>query len=117
LKREETVVPRVTFLDPEVASVGMTSGEATKAKKKFKIVSFPFSALGRAAIDGNRDGLLKVILETKTDKILGAHVIGERAGEILHELALAMYAGIPFATVQGMLHAYPSWSEVIGAAQ
>jgi len=117
LVREENVVPRITFLDPEVASVGMTVADATKAKKKFKIVRFPFSALGRAAIDGNRDGLIKIIVNAKSGLILGAHVTGERAGEIMHELALAMYAGVPISTVQGMLHAYPSWSEVIPASQ
>jgi pyruvate/2-oxoglutarate dehydrogenase complex dihydrolipoamide dehydrogenase (E3) component len=116
-EREESVVPHVTFLDPEVASVGLTMAAATKAKKKFKVIRCPFSVLGRAAIDGNRDGLLKVLVDTKTGLILGAHVVGERAGEIMHELALAMYANVPFATVQGMMHAYPSWSEVIPAAE
>ena len=117
LKLEERVIPRITFVDPEVASVGLTVTEVTKAKKHFKILRFPFSALGRAAIDGNRDGLLKVLIEPKTGQILGAHVTGERAGEIVHELALAMYAGVPLQTVQSMLHAYPSWSEVIPAAK
>lgn len=115
--REERVVPRVTFVDPEVASVGLTLAAAVKAKKKVKVYRCPMSVLGRAAIEGNRDGLLKVIVEAKSGLILGAHVIGDRAGEVMHELALAMYAGIPFATVQGMLHAYPSWSEAIPAAQ
>lgn len=115
--REERVVPRITFVDPEVASVGITVFEAAKLKKKVKIYRSPFSVLGRAAIDGNRDGLLKVITDAKSGQILGAHVIGERAGEIMHELALAMYAGIPFVTVQSMLHAYPGWSECIPAAQ
>ncbi|MFZ2682236.1 MAG: NAD(P)/FAD-dependent oxidoreductase [Patescibacteria group bacterium] len=114
---EDKVVPRITFTDPEVASVGLTVAEAAKAKKKIKIVRLPFSALGRAAIDGNRDGLLKIILDPKSGLILGAHVTGERAGEIMHELALAMHAGLPFSTIQAMLHAYPSWSEVIPAAQ
>lgn len=117
LEREERVVPRITFVDPEVSSVGLTLFEASKAKLKFKVYRCPLSILGRAAIDGNRDGLLKVIVETKTGQILGAHVTGERAGEIMHELALAMYAKIPFATVQSMLHAYPSWSEAIPAAE
>jgi pyruvate/2-oxoglutarate dehydrogenase complex dihydrolipoamide dehydrogenase (E3) component len=117
LKVEETIIPRITFSDPEVASVGMTVIEATKAKKKFKVVRFPFSALGRAAIDGNREGLIKIVVENKSGLILGAHVIGERAGEIMHELALAMHLGAPLSAVQGMLHAYPSWSEVIPAAE
>lgn len=115
--REERVVPRITFVDPEIASVGITVAEAAKLKKKVKIYRSPFSVLGRAAIDGNRDGLLKVITDAKSGQVLGAHVIGERAGEIMHELALAMYAGIPFVTVQSMLHAYPGWSECIPAAK
>lgn len=113
----DQVVPHVTFVEPEAASVGMTVAEAVKAKKNFTLARFPFSVLGRAAIDGQRDGLCKIILDAKTDQILGAHVIGERAGEIIHELALAIHAKVPFATVQSMLHAYPSWSEVIPAAK
>lgn len=117
MQRDTRVVPRITFVDPEVASVGMTMLEATKLKKKIKIYRCPLSILGRAAIDGNRDGLLKVIVDVKNDQILGAHLIGERAGEVIHELALAMYANVPFAVVRGMIHAYPSWSEAIPAAE
>lgn len=116
LRVEENVVPRITFVDPEVASVGMTAAAASKAKKKVKVYQMPFNVLGRAAIEGHRDGLIKIVVDAKRDRVLGAHVMGERAGEIVHELALAMYGDIPFTTVRSMLHAYPSWSEIIPAA-
>lgn len=113
----DRVIPRITFVDPEVASVGMSVVQARQAKKNFKLWRCPMTQLGRAAIDGNRVGMLKVITDIQSGHILGAHVIGERAGEVMHELALAIHAGIPFAQVQSMLHAYPSWSECIPAAQ
>jgi pyruvate/2-oxoglutarate dehydrogenase complex dihydrolipoamide dehydrogenase (E3) component len=110
------VLPRITFVEPEIASVGLTVQEATRAGKTFRVLRMPFAALGRAAVDGQRDGVCKILIETKSEKILGAHILGERAGEIIHELALAIQVGVPFTTVQAMLHAYPSWSEIIPAA-
>ena len=116
MKYDERVVPRVTFIDPELAAVGLTPAQATKLKKKFRVREFPVGALGRAAIDGTREGLLKIVVEDKTDQVLGAHLLCERAGEIIHELALAMEARVPFTTVASMIHAYPTWSESIPAA-
>ncbi|MBI1908305.1 NAD(P)/FAD-dependent oxidoreductase [Candidatus Uhrbacteria bacterium] len=110
------VVPRVTFVVPEVASVGMTEAAARKAGKKVAVARFPIGALSRAVIDDTRDGLVKVVMETRTGKILGAHIIGSRAGECIHELALAIHAGIPFDEVAAMLHAFPTYSEGIAAA-
>ncbi len=109
------IVPRVTFVEPEVASVGVTETEARKTHRGIRVAKFPVGALSRAVIDDERDGLLKVIVGAK-GKILGAHVMGNRAGEVIHELALAMHAGIPFATVAAMLHAFPTYTESIPAA-
>lgn len=110
------VLPRVTFVEPELASVGLTSLAVTKQKIAHRVYRFPLRGLGRAAVDGRREGLLKVVVDETSGKVLGAHIVGERAGEIIHELALAMRAEVPFSEVQSMLHAYPTWSEAIPAA-
>jgi len=107
------VVPRVTFVSPELASVGAMSDELVAKKKSFTVWKFQVGALGRAVIEGERIGLLKVFVEKKTHRILGASMLGEHAGEVIHELALAMYANISIDTVQSMIHAYPTMSEAI----
>lgn len=110
------VVPHVTFIDPEFAGVGMTASEAAKAGKDFAIKRFPIGALGRAVVDGKREGMLKVVVDVPSGMVLGASMLGERAGEVIHELALAMHADIRFDDVQSMIHAYPTYSEAISAA-
>lgn len=109
------VVPRVTFVEPEVASVGVTEVDARKTHRGIRVAKFPIGALTRAVIDDERDGLLKVVIGAR-GKILGAHMLGNRAGEVIHELALAVHAGIPFASVAAMLHAFPTYSEGIPAS-
>lgn len=115
-KRDVRVVPRATFVHPEVASVGMTAKEAQDAKKKIEIASFPVGALGRSVTDNHRIGLLKLVIEKKTLKILGGHMIGERAGEVIHEIALAMHVGATAQDVARLIHAFPTYSESVAAA-
>lgn len=110
------VVPRVTFIDPELASVGMTAKEAVAAGHEVAIKRFPIGALGRAVVDGKRDGMCKIVLDEASGKMLGAHILGEHAGEVIHELALAMHLGTRWEDVITMIHAYPTYSEVIPAA-
>ncbi|KKW30526.1 MAG: Dihydrolipoyl dehydrogenase [Candidatus Uhrbacteria bacterium GW2011_GWD2_52_7] len=110
------VVPHVTFIDPELASVGMTAEEAVSAGCAIDIKRFPVGALGRAVVDGKREGMFKVILDQSSGKILGAHLLSDRAGEVIHEVALAMHLGARWDDVASMMHAYPTYSEVIPAA-
>lgn len=115
-RRNVRVVPRVTFTLPEVASVGMTPEEASAAKKSFMIGRFPIGALGRSVTEGERSGLLKLVVDKKTRKILGGHVIGEHAGEVIHEIALAMQVGAKVDVLAQMIHAFPTYSEAVTAA-
>lgn len=108
-----SVVPYAIFVSPELASVGKTAEQLAQDGTQFSVWKFPVGALGRAVIERERSGLLKVCVEKKTDRVLGASMIGERSGEVIHELALAMYANIPFSKVQSMIHAYPTMSEAI----
>lgn len=108
-----SVVPYVIFASPELATVGKTAEALAAEGAAFTVWKFPVGALGRAVIEQERSGLLKVCVDKKTDRILGATMVGARAGEVIHELALAMHANIPLATVQSMIHAYPTMNEAI----
>lgn len=116
-KTNYAVVPRVTFVHPELASVGETAHNLQKNGESFSVFTFPVGALGRAVVEGERLGMMKVFVEKSSDRILGAHMLGLHAGEVIHELALAMHAKIPFSTVQSMIHAYPTMSEAIPGLQ
>lgn len=110
------VVPRVTFCEPEVASVGMREDDAKKKGIEIKVEKFPVGNLGRALIDLDRRGFVKLVVEAKSDQILGGHIVGNNAGQLIHEIALAMKAKVPVTTIARMIHAYPTYSEAIAAA-
>ncbi|MFA5946885.1 MAG: NAD(P)/FAD-dependent oxidoreductase [Patescibacteria group bacterium] len=112
-----SVIPRVTFIDPELASVGLTQAEAVKSGFETVIYRTAIHTLARAAVDGKQTGVLKVVVDKKTDLILGGHMLSERAGEVIHELALAMRHGLPFSAVRAGLRAYPTYSEAISALE
>jgi mercuric reductase len=115
-KRDERVVPRVTFVDPEVASVGMTAEEAKKSHKKILVGRFHVASLGRAVTEHARQGLVKMVAHPKSRKILGCHIMAERAGEMIHEAALAMHVGATVDKIASMIHAYPTYNEALAAA-
>lgn len=110
------VVPRVTFCEPEVASVGMSEPEASKKGFAVVVAKFSIGNLGRALIEHDRRGIVKLVVEAKTMKILGGHILGLNAGQMIHEIALAMRANIPAPEIGRMIHAYPTWSEAVAAA-
>lgn len=115
-QRDERVVPRVTFLEPEVASVGLTEEEARKTYAQLLVGRFPVEGLGRTLTESAGEGLLKIIAEAQTREIVGAHMIGRSAGEVIHELALAMQLRATIDQVGGMIHAFPTFSEAVPGA-
>ncbi len=116
LERNEKVVPRVTFIESEVASVGMTAQEAKKAFKKVLVGRYNMSALSRAVTDSRRFGLIKLVAHPKTRKLVGGHIIGENAGEMIHEIAMAIHLNATIDKVANMIHAFPTYSEGIAPA-
>lgn len=110
------VVPRVTFCEPEVASVGLTEAQAKLKNLDYKIGRFKSGGLGRMLIEKDPRGLVKLVVDAKTLHILGGHIVGENAGQLIHEVALAMKAKIPVTDIGRMIHAYPSFSEAVAAA-
>ncbi|PIR48005.1 hypothetical protein COV06_01235 [Candidatus Uhrbacteria bacterium CG10_big_fil_rev_8_21_14_0_10_50_16] len=113
---DERVVPRVTFVDPEVASVGMTEAEVREKYGTVLVGTFYMRGLGRAYIDGNTKGFVKLVADPKTRKLLGGHIVSERAGELIHEVALAIHLKARMDDLAEMIHAYPTYSEAVAGA-
>ncbi len=102
------VVPWCTFTDPEAARVGLTPGEAEKQYNQMRVVKFPWAEIDRAQAEGETVGFIKLVLAGKKDEIVGAHMVGARAGEMLGELSLAMQHNLTLNDILDTIHAYPT---------
>jgi dihydrolipoamide dehydrogenase len=109
-------VPSVTYCHPEVASIGMTEEQAKEKKLDYQVGRFPFSANGRARTTGETEGFVKIIRDKKYGEILGAHIVGSHASEIIHELAVARENEYTVEEVDLAIHAHPTLSEAIAEA-
>ena len=107
------VIPSVVYTSPEVASVGKTEEELKNNKIDYKIGKFSLMANSRAKTIDETDGFVKMLVDSKTDKILGVHIIGSNAGELIAEMALAMEFGASSEDVARTCHAHPTFSESI----
>ena len=109
-------IPNATYCHPEVASIGMTEGQCKEKKLDYKVGRFPFSANGRARTSGETEGFVKIIRDSKYGEILGAHIIGSHATELLHELAVARENEFTVEEVDLAIHAHPTLSEAVAEA-
>ncbi|HEX6139888.1 MAG TPA: dihydrolipoyl dehydrogenase [Candidatus Limnocylindria bacterium] len=107
------LMPRVTFCRPQIASVGMTEAEAREAGREVKTGSFPFRALGKATIVGEVDGFAKMVADAVTGRLLGAHIIGPHAGDLLPEPVFAMLVEGTAEEIAMSVHAHPTLPEVL----
>jgi pyruvate/2-oxoglutarate dehydrogenase complex dihydrolipoamide dehydrogenase (E3) component len=98
----------VTFTDPEAARIGETEEEATRRGEQVRAIRFPWREIDRAQAEGETEGFIKLVLGAKNDTILGAHIVGSRAGELLAELALAMKHKLGLDAIFSTIHAYPT---------
>lgn len=110
------VIPSVVYTQPEVASVGKTEEELKKEGVAYKIGKFPFMANGRARAMLQTDGFVKILADAETDKVLGAHILGFGAGEMIHEVAVLMEFGGSAEDLARTCHAHPTMSESIREA-
>lgn len=108
-----SVVPAAIFTSPEIASVGLREQQAIEKGIKVAIGHFQFRALGKAHAIGEIAGFVKILTEAGTDKIIGAHIIGPHASDLIHELALAMKNGLKATDIAETIHAHPTLSEGI----
>jgi pyruvate/2-oxoglutarate dehydrogenase complex dihydrolipoamide dehydrogenase (E3) component/uncharacterized membrane protein YdjX (TVP38/TMEM64 family) len=106
-----SVVPWATFTEPEVARVGLNETEARERGIVHQVVTYGIDDLDRAIADGEAHGLVKVIVKPGTDRILGATVVGEHAGDLIAEFVMAMRHGIGLNKVLGTIHVYPTLAE------
>jgi len=107
------VIPAVIFSDPEVASAGLTADEAKQRGRDVKVGKFPFVALGRAIANADTDGFVKVVIDAGTKEVLGIHVVGNGASDIIAEAALAIEMGALADDLSLTIHAHPTLPEAI----
>ncbi|OFY38716.1 MAG: dihydrolipoyl dehydrogenase [Bacteroidetes bacterium GWF2_40_14] len=105
--------PGCTYTSPEIASVGMTEKTVKESGIEYKIGKFPFTASGKAAAAGEKDGFVKLIVDAKTDEILGAHLIGANVTEMISGLVVARNLGVKAKDIIRSIHPHPTMSEAI----
>jgi dihydrolipoamide dehydrogenase len=110
------VIPNVVYTAPELASVGKTEEELKSAGVAYNVGKFPFTANGRAKVNLTTEGLVKILADAKTDRVLGVHILGPDAGNMIAEPAVAMEFGASSEDIARTCHAHPSLSEAIKEA-
>jgi dihydrolipoamide dehydrogenase len=109
-------IPSVVYTEPEIASVGKTEDELKAAGREYRKGSFPFNVNGRAKALGQTDGYVKVLADAKTDRVLGVHILGPRAGDLIAEAAAAIEFGASAEDLARTCHAHPTLAEVFKEA-
>ena len=109
-------VPSVTYCEPEVGSVGLSEEKAKERGLEVAVGKFPFSASGKAAIEGKTDGFVKVVRETRYDQVVGVHIIGPRATDLIAEACVALQLESTTEEIFRTIHAHPTLSEALAEA-
>jgi pyruvate/2-oxoglutarate dehydrogenase complex dihydrolipoamide dehydrogenase (E3) component len=111
-KVDLSVLPWCTYTSPEVARVGLNEEEARRRRISYQLYSQPMEVVDRAIVENEETGFAKVLVEKGGDRILGATIVSTRAGDLIHEFALAMKAGVGLKVISGTVHAYPTFAEI-----
>jgi dihydrolipoamide dehydrogenase len=106
-------IPAIIYTAPEVASVGLTEEQVKQRDIPYRVGTYPFTGAGRARCLGETDGFAKVIAHKKTDRVLGVHVIGARASEMIAECVLALEFGAAAEDIARTVHGHPTFSEAL----
>ena len=110
------VIPGVVYTSPEVATVGKTEEQLKEKNTSYKVGKFPFLANSRAKVNNETDGFVKILADSKTDNVLGVHIIGPHCGDMIAEMALAMEFGASSEDIARTCHAHPTHTEAIKEA-
>jgi dihydrolipoamide dehydrogenase len=113
---DDRAVPFAVFTDPEIAAVGLTEAEALARGLKVRVGRFPLRALGKAQAIGETDGMIKVIAAADDDSLLGVHIVGPHAGDLIAEAALALELRATAEDLAAVIHVHPTLSEALGEA-
>ena len=109
-------IPGVVYTTPEVASIGKTEEQLKELNKKYTVGKFSFMANSRAKAIDDAEGFVKILADEQTDKVLGAHIIGPHAGELIAEIGIAMEFGASAEDIARTCHAHPTFSEAVKEA-
>ena len=109
-------IPACTYCEPEVASVGLTQEQAEDSGYDIKIGKFPFRGLGKSLADGNHEGFVKVIYDAKYGELLGCHIIGHNASNLISEVSIARTLETTYNEILNTVHPHPTLSEAIQEA-
>jgi pyruvate/2-oxoglutarate dehydrogenase complex dihydrolipoamide dehydrogenase (E3) component len=109
--RKDRLVPYAVYTDPQVAGVGLTEREARRRGVRYELATLPFSSIARAIETDEQAGVLRVLLDPATERILGASIVGAEAGELIHVFAALMQAGAPARAIVDMEAVHPSYAE------
>jgi len=109
-------IPGVIYTSPEVAVIGKTEEELKKENINYKVGKFPFLANSRAKVNNEPDGFVKILAESKTDRVLGVHMIGPHTGDLIAEMGLAMEFGASAEDIARTCHAHPTYTEAVKEA-
>jgi pyruvate/2-oxoglutarate dehydrogenase complex dihydrolipoamide dehydrogenase (E3) component len=110
------VVPHITFTDPEIASVGLTEEQARQAGHRVVSGKVEIRSLGKALVDSDELGLVKLVADATSEEILGGHIVAPAAGEMIHEIVVAMKTHARIGAIAEAIHAYPTLAEGIKMA-
>ncbi len=110
------VVPRVTFTDPEIANVGLTEQEARQEGYRVVVGKFRIDSLGKSLVESEDVGMVKIVGDARSGRILGGHIVAPAAGEMIHEIVAAMTANATVREIADAIHAYPTYAEGIKVA-
>ncbi|MFS4438303.1 dihydrolipoyl dehydrogenase [Paracoccaceae bacterium GXU_MW_L88] len=110
------VIPGVIYTHPEVAAVGKTEEELKEEGREYRVGKFPFLGNGRAKANLSTDGFVKMLVDKETDRVLGCHIIGPGAGDLIHEVCVAMEFGAAAEDIAMTCHAHPTYSEAVREA-
>ena len=116
VKADYRVVPWVAFSDPEISGVGQTEEKLKEVGTKYKKSVFEMKNLGKTSTQAEYDGFVKILVEEGSNQILGAFIVGPEAGELIHEIVVAMVGKVPADVIGKAIFAYPTWSEAVGSA-
>ena len=110
------VIPSIVYTNPEVAAVGKTEEDLKAAGVDYAVGKFPFTANGRAKANGTTDGFVKILADARTDRVLGVHIVGPHAGDLIAEAAIAMEFGASSEDIARTCHAHPTLAEAVKEA-
>ena len=110
------IIPGVIYTSPEVATIGKTEEQLKEQKLDYKVGKFPFMANSRAKAIDEPEGFVKILADSRTDRVLGVHMIGPHAGELIAEMAVAMEFGASSEDIARTCHAHPTFSEAVKEA-